>query len=92
MQTVMLLVAVILLLNLIVGLWRIARGPSMADRMLSTQLLGTNAVGILLLLAQSSAMPAARNVALVLALLAAVMAVSFVRRAWPLVETGNDSD
>ncbi|MGB7755719.1 MAG: monovalent cation/H+ antiporter complex subunit F [Salinisphaera sp.] len=82
MQFVFLLVAVFLLLNLMAGLWRIARGPTNADRMLAAQLMGTTVVGILLLLAQAGAMPAARDVALVLALLAAVTAVTFVRRAW----------
>lgn len=92
MQLVFLVVALFLLLNLAAGLWRIARGPTAADRMLAAQLLGTTAVGILLLLAQANAMPAARDVALVLALLAAVTAVAFVRRAWPPVETGHDPD
>ncbi|HYW75736.1 MAG TPA: monovalent cation/H+ antiporter complex subunit F [Gammaproteobacteria bacterium] len=92
MQSVFLLVALFLLLNLAAGLWRIARGPTAADRMLAAQLLGTTAVGILLLLAQANAMPAARDVALVLALLAAVTAVAFVRRAWPPVEGGHDPD
>lgn len=92
MQSTFLLVAVFLLLNLTVGLWRIARGPTTADRMLAIQLLGTTTVAILLLLAQATAMPAARNVALVLALLAAVMAVSFVRRGWPPMETGHGPD
>lgn len=90
MQSVFLLLAMFLLLNLAAGLWRIARGPTAADRMLAAQLLGTTAVGTLLLLAQANAMPAARDVALVLALLAAVTAVAFVRRAWRPVEASHD--
>ncbi len=92
MQAVCLLAAVFLSMNLVAGLWRIAQGPTTADRMLAAQLLGTTAVGILLLLAQAGDMPAGRDVALVLALLAAVTAVSFVRRAWPPTEAGHDPD
>lgn len=92
MQSVYLFAAMFLLLNLAAGLWRIARGPTTADRMLAAQLLGTTAVGTLLLLAQANAMPAGRDVALVLALLAAVTAVAFVRRAWSPVESGHDPD
>lgn len=90
MQSAYLLVALFLLLNLGAGLWRIARGPTAADRMLAAQLLGTTAVGILLLLAQANAVPAARDVALVLALLAAVTAVAFVQRAWQRGKEGHD--
>lgn len=92
MQSLSLLVALFLILNLAAGLWRVARGPTITDRMLAAQLLGTTVVGILLLLAQAEAMPAARDVALVLALLAAITAVAFVRRAWSPAETSHDPD
>ncbi|MDP1557545.1 MAG: monovalent cation/H+ antiporter complex subunit F [Nitrosomonas sp.] len=75
--------AFFLLLNLCVGMWRVLRGPTVADRMLAAQLFGTTVVAILLLLAQTSDNPALRDVALVFALLAAVTAVAFVRRIWP---------
>ncbi len=73
-------VAFFLLMNLLAGLWRVLRGPSAADRMLASQLFGTTAVAILLLLAERFATPALRDVALLFALLAAVTAVAFVRR------------
>jgi len=92
MQSLSLLVALFLLLNLAAGIWRVARGPTIADRMLAAQLFGTPVEGILLLLAQAEAMPAARDVALVLALLAAITAVTFVRRAWSPAETNHDPD
>lgn len=76
------IVAVALLLALILGLWRVLRGPSPADRMMAAQLFGTTAVAILLLLAQALEQPSLRDVALVFALLAAVTVVAFVRRAW----------
>ncbi len=82
MQTFYLGIALFLLLTLVVGLWRVLRGPTAADRMLAAQLFGTTAVACLLLLADATGQPALRDVALVLALLAAVTAVAFVRRFW----------
>jgi multicomponent Na+:H+ antiporter subunit F len=87
--------AVFLLLNLVAGLARVWRGPTPADRMLAAQLFGTTGVAILALLAQATAQPALRDVALVLALLAAIANVIFVRRVWPAMadsasDYGND--
>jgi multicomponent Na+:H+ antiporter subunit F len=82
-QTLYLALALFLLLNLGAGMSRILRGPTAADRMLAAQLFGTTAVAVLLLLAQATGNAALRDVALVFALLAAVTAVAFVRRAWP---------
>lgn len=84
-----LIVALLLLLTLTAGLWRVWRGPTPADRMLAAQLFGTTAVASLLLLAQSIGTPALRDVALVFALLAAVTVVAFVRRAWRADEPGG---
>jgi multicomponent Na+:H+ antiporter subunit F len=72
-----------LLLNLLAGLWRAVRGPTPADRLLLAQLFGTTAVAILLLQARQVDVAALRDVALVFALLSAITAVAFVRRAWP---------
>jgi multicomponent Na+:H+ antiporter subunit F len=91
MQTLYFALALFLLLNLGAGMWRILHGPSVADRMLATQLFGTTAVAILLLLAQATENPAARDVALLFALLAAVTAVAFVRRAWPDQQEEHDT-
>ncbi len=74
--------ALFLLLTLVVGLWRVLKGPTAADRMLAAQLFGTTAVACLLLLAQALERPALRDVALVFALLAVVTAVAFIRRVW----------
>jgi multicomponent Na+:H+ antiporter subunit F len=73
-------VAIFLLLNILAGLVRVFRGPTPADRMLAAQLFGTTGVAILLVLAESQQQPALRDVALVFALLAAVLAVAFVKR------------
>jgi multicomponent Na+:H+ antiporter subunit F len=53
------------------GLVRILRGPTVADRIMAAQLLGTGGVAALLLIATAAGMPAASDVALSLALLAA---------------------
>ncbi len=91
MQTLFLVMALFLLLNLGAGMWRVLRGPTAADRMLAAQLFGTTAVATLLLLAQAYGKAALRDVALVFALLAAVTAVAFVRRAWPHQEADRDA-
>jgi len=79
--TSMLLVAVVLLLlTLLTGLARTIIGPSLQDRMLSVQLLGTGGVALLLLMAALFRASALIDVALVLALLAAVAAAALTRR------------
>lgn len=75
-------VATFLLLNFAVGLVRVLRGPTAADRMLAAQLFASTAVAILLLLAEAMDRPALRDVALVFGLLAAVAGVAFVQRLW----------
>ena len=92
MQTIYLGMALFLLLNLGAGMWRVLRGPTLADSMLAAQLFGTTAVAVLLMLAQAYDSEALRDVALVFALLAAVTAVAFVRRAWLNEESKHDSN
>ncbi|MDZ7750079.1 MAG: monovalent cation/H+ antiporter complex subunit F [Gammaproteobacteria bacterium] len=92
MAALSLLLALFLLLNLGAGMWRVVRGPTAADRMSAAQLFGTTAVAMLLLLAEASNHGALRDVALVFALLAAVAAVAFVRRAWTAPEDDHDRD
>jgi len=75
-------VAVLILISVLVGLVRIFKGPTGADRMLAAQLLGTGGVAILLILAFAMQMPALLDVALVYSLLAATAMVVFVRRQW----------
>ncbi len=76
----LLILIIVLLASLILGLVRVVLGPTPADRMLAAQLLGTNGVGILILLAEALSRPALIDVALVFALLAAMTAVAFVQR------------
>ena len=74
--------ALFLLLNLLVALIRAARGPTPADRMLAALLFGSTGVGVLLLLAHADGGAALVDVALLLALLAAITGVAFALRAW----------
>ncbi|MEQ8661776.1 MAG: monovalent cation/H+ antiporter complex subunit F [Gammaproteobacteria bacterium] len=76
------LVALFLLLNLAAALVRVARGPGAADRMLAALLFGTTGVAVLMLGALVLAAPPIVDVALVLALLAAIAGIAFARRAW----------
>jgi len=61
------------------GLVRILWGPGDADRIMAAQLLGTGGIATLLLLAEAMYVPAAVDVALTLALLAAFVSIAFVK-------------
>lgn len=74
-------IIVLLLLTLLWGLWPIVRGPTAADRMLAAQLFGTLGVAILMLLATLKQQAAVYNAALVLALLAPLVLIAFVKLA-----------
>lgn len=71
--------ATLLLLTIFVGLFRVVRGPTAVDRLMSIQLFGTAGVAIMLILAQVEDAPALRDAALVLALLAAVVSAALVQ-------------
>lgn len=51
MDVVFIIVSIFLLLNIALGLLRIWRGPTVADRLLTTQLFGTTGMAVLLVLA-----------------------------------------
>jgi multicomponent Na+:H+ antiporter subunit F len=78
--------ALFLFANILVGLNRVIRGPTLGDRMLALQLFGTTGVAILLVLAESFDEPALRNVALVFALLAVLAMVAYVKLVGPDAE------
>jgi multicomponent Na+:H+ antiporter subunit F len=59
------------------GLVRILRGPTVADRIMAAQLLGSGGIATLLLVATATGMAAAVDVALSLALLAAFASAAF---------------
>lgn len=75
----MLLFAALLLLTLLPGLWRVWVGPGRVDRLLAIQLCGSGGTAVLLVLAEGLGQPALRDVALVLALLAAMISGALVQ-------------
>jgi multicomponent Na+:H+ antiporter subunit F len=81
MADFLLAAAAAVLATVAAGLVRILRGPTAADRIMAAQLVGTGGVAVLLLLAQAVPMPGVADVALVLALLAAFIAIAFVKAA-----------
>jgi multicomponent Na+:H+ antiporter subunit F len=74
------------MLSLSLGLIRVLLGPGAGNRMLAMQLIGTAGVGMLMLLGSLLEQPALVDVALILALLAAVAAAAFSG----VQETRND--
>lgn len=70
----------LLFLVMVGGVGRAVRGPSRFDRMVAAQFVGTAGVAILLLLAFGLSLPALADVALVVALFAAVAGIALVRR------------
>ncbi|MDP2002303.1 MAG: monovalent cation/H+ antiporter complex subunit F [Desulfurivibrionaceae bacterium] len=82
--------ALFLLANLLAALVRAAHGPTAADRMLVALLFGATGVGVLLLLGYAQGAPELVDVALTLALLAAIAGMAFARRAW--AATGGQDD
>lgn len=73
--------AFVVLLGVAIGLLRVLRGPSRADRLMAVQLLGSGSVGACLLLAFAGGRFALIDIALTLALLAAFAAIAFSLRA-----------
>ena len=71
-------IVLFLLLNLVAGMARVYRGPTLADRMLAALLFSTTTVAALLILAEWMAIPALRNVALLFVMLASVLSLAFV--------------
>lgn len=69
----------VLMALLVAGLVRIARGPTLSDRISATLLLGTTGTSMLLLMHVVLDMPALVDAALVLVLLAVVSSVAFSR-------------
>lgn len=68
-------VAVFLLANILIGLFRALRGPTTRDRMLALLLLGTTGAALMLVLAEVSGTPALRDAALLAVALATVVVV-----------------
>ena len=81
MDDFMLSAGAFIVLMVALGLVRVARGPGRAERMMAAQLLGTGAIGALLLFGVASRDGAVFDVALTLALLSAFASIAFVKFA-----------
>jgi multicomponent Na+:H+ antiporter subunit F len=81
MGGLLLAIAAFLLANVLVSLIRLVQGPTPADRLIAALLFGTTGVGLLAVLAAVVDLPALRDVALVLALLAGVLSAAFTSRS-----------
>lgn len=90
MSTLMMGMAVFLLANLVIGLFRVYAGPGPADRMLAMLLFGTTTVAAMLLLAYAQNMPALVIVALLFVMLATIGSIAFVQLPRQLKPTGKD--
>jgi len=81
MAEFLLWMAAFVVLMVALGLLRVARGPGRAERMMAAQLLGSGAIGALLLIGAAAGEPSVVDVALTLALLSAFAGVAFVKFA-----------
>ena len=81
MNEFLLSAACLVLLLTALSLYRLFREPSDVDRVLAAQLIGTGGVAILLLIGAASNETAVIDVALTLALLAAMASIAFVKAA-----------
>lgn len=71
-------------LALVLGAWRLCRGPSLADRVVAMDLLVITAVAAVALLSVIYNLPALIDIAVVLALIAFIATVAF---AWYMERT-----
>jgi len=76
------ILAIVLIASVALGIYRTERGPTAADRMLSSMLFGTSGTALTLLLAEIEGIHSLYDMALVFSLLGALASVAFVKRAW----------
>ena len=75
-QDVLLLAAAAFVLTSLVGVYRIVRGPTMPDRVIAVNVIGSNTVIVIALLAAAIGEPGALDIALVYALLNFVLSIA----------------
>lgn len=80
-----------ILAMLALGLVRVLRGPGDADRMMAAQLIGTEGIAALLLLGALIGVPAAADVALIVALLAAFASIALVKKGMARLDADGPS-
>jgi multicomponent Na+:H+ antiporter subunit F len=94
MTEFLMIILALILTMLAMGLVGVLRGPGDADRMMAAQLIGTCGITALLLIGSIAGMPAAIDVALVLALLATFASAAFTGRSWqgPRLKPRQDTE
>lgn len=75
--------ALALLATIILGLGHVFRQPGRAESLLAALLFGSTGTALVLVLGEGLGLERALDIALVFALLAAVLGVTFVVRGWP---------
>lgn len=90
MDTVLAGIVLFLILNLVAGMARIYKGPTLADRMLAALLFSTTTVAALAVMAEWLDAPGLRSVALLIVMLASILSLAFV--GLPEVTGGKDRD
>ena len=75
-EDVLLVAAAAFVLNSLVGVYRIVRGPTMPDRVIAVNVIGSNTVIVIALLAAAIGEPGALDIALVYALLNFVLSIA----------------
>jgi multicomponent Na+:H+ antiporter subunit F len=75
-ESVLLVAAAAFVLTSLVGVYRIVRGPTMPDRVIAVNVIGSNTVIVIALLAVAIGEPGALDIALVYALLNFVLSIA----------------
>ena len=75
-EDVLLVAAAAFVLTSLVGVYRIVRGPTMPDRVIAVNVIGSNTVIVIALLAAAIGEPGALDIALVYALLNFLMSIA----------------
>ena len=84
-STLLSILILVLLLNAGVGLWRVLKGPTAADRMLAMELISSSSLAMVLFMGVLTASDALVDVALLFALLAAMAVANFATRTWSVL-------
>lgn len=79
MDIFFIIVSIFLLLNIALGLIRVWRGPTVADRLLTTQLFGTTSIAILLVMAGYLQELTLLNVAITFNVLSILLVIGLVQ-------------
>ena len=69
----MTVLALLLVLTMVIGFWRIIHGPTRGDRLLPVQLFGSTGIALVLMLAHIQEEPRLLDVGLVLATLSVIL-------------------